>query len=114
MALFATVKVGSAVVKIYTVENRGRDYLSLSYVWAGERKMRMLRHASKADERKARKTARDIATAINNNRGDQLNFFTEDQRIYQAARDALANIPITVDEACREFAAAYWSQNSAA
>lgn len=111
MALFATIKVGSAVVKIYTVENRRRDYLSISYVWAGERKMRMLRHASKADERKARKTARDIATAINDNRGDQLNFFTEDQRIYQAARDALNGIPVSVDAACRTFAANWKRRN---
>lgn len=111
MPLFATVKVGSAIVKIYTVENRGRDYLSLSYVWAGERKQRMLRHASKADERKARKTARDIATAMNEDRGAQLNFFTEDQRIYQAAQDALTGIPVSVDAACRTFAANWKRRN---
>lgn len=111
MALFSTVKVGSAVVKIYAVKNRDRDYLSLSYVWAGERKQRMLRHASKADERKARKTARDIATAMNEDRGDQLNFFSEDQRIYQAAQDALTGIPVTVDAACRTFAANWKRRN---
>lgn len=106
MPLFDTIKVGNNVVKIYEVTNRGNPFLSLSYVWAGERKQRLIRHASQADERKARTLARDLATAMHNGRADQLNYFADDQRIYKAAQDALCKLPISVDAACREYAQA--------
>lgn len=104
--LFDEVKIGNCVVKIYAVKNRGNDFLSLSYNWAGERKQRLLRHASQADERRARSTARDIATAMHNGRADQLNYFADDQRIYKGAQDALSKLPVAVDAACREYAQA--------
>lgn len=106
MALFDTIKVGNCAVKIYTVTNRDRPYLSLAYNWAGERKQRLVRHASQADERKARALARDLATAMHNGRADQLNYFADDQRIFKAAQDALSKLPVSVDAACREYAQA--------
>lgn len=106
MALFDTIKIGNCAVKIYTVTNRDRPFLSLSYVWAGERKQRLLRHASQADERKARALARDLATAMHNGRSDQLNYFADDQRVFKAAQDALSKLPVSVDAACREYAQA--------
>jgi site-specific recombinase XerD len=106
MPLFDTIKIGNSVVKIYSVTNRDRPFLSLSYNWAGERKQRLLRHASQADERKARALARDLATAMHNGRADQLNYFADDQRIFKAAQDALSKLDLPVDAACREYAQA--------
>lgn len=106
MALFDTIKIGNCAVKIYTVTNRDRPYLSLAYNWAGERKQRLVRHASQADERKARALARDLATAMHNGRADQLNYFADDQRVFKAAQDALSKLSVSVDAACREYALA--------
>lgn len=106
MPLFDEIKVGNSVVKIYQVKNRGNDFLSISYNWAGERKQRLLRHASARDEKRARSTARDIATAMHNGRADQLNYFAEDQRVLSAAKDALSKLNVPVDAACREYAQA--------
>lgn len=106
MPLFDEIKVGNSVVKIYAVKNRGNDFLSISYNWAGERKQRLLRHASARDEKRARSTARDIATAMHNGRADQLNYFADDQRIYKAAQDAVSKLNVPVDAACREYAQA--------
>lgn len=82
----------------------------LDYYWAGERCQKMIRHASQADERKARAMAREIAIAINNGRVDQLQLYlghtASEQRIFRAALDALSGLNIGVDSACREYAAA--------
>src|ERR1700738_3849230 len=54
-------KVGDSKVRIRSVKNRGNDFLMLEYYWAGERHQKMIRHASQADERKAKAMAQEIA-----------------------------------------------------
>lgn len=104
MPLFDEISLGGSTVKIYTVENRGFPSLMLSYHWAGERKQRLFRYASGADEKKVRKIAKDIATAMYNGRGDLLTFNEKDKSVLRAARDALSKLGMEVDAACREYA----------
>lgn len=106
MALFDTIKIGNSVVKIYSVTNRGQPSLYLSYHWAGKRGQRMLRHASQADERKARALARELAGGMHNNRPDVLEYTGDDRRTLAAAQEALSEIGVSVDAACREYAQA--------
>lgn len=106
MPLFDTIKIGDSVVKIYTTKNRGKDFLAISYHWAGKRNQRLIRHASQADQRKAKTKAREIASAMHNNRSDLLAYTSIDERLLKAAQDALSPIGIAVDAACREYAQA--------
>lgn len=101
------IKVGDSKVKIRPVKNRGNPFLMLEYYWGGERKQKLIRHASQADERKAKSLAKGIATAMNNRRADQVAYFASEQpQIMAAAQDALSPHGIAVDAACREYATA--------
>lgn len=106
MALFDKVKIGNVEVKIYSIQNRGLDYLYIKYHWAGEAKLRTIRHKTKDDERSARQIAREIAGAIFNNRADHMSDIAKARRMLKIAEDLLSPFHIAVDTACREYAQA--------
>lgn len=108
MALFEVVKVGRETVRIYTIQNRGNDFWKLTYQWSGEWVSKLLRNkGAAADERAARALAREIATAISQGRADHIPDVTSGLRTLKAAEDALSDMSVEVDAACREYAAAY-------
>ena len=107
MALVDTISSGGRKVKIYSVTNRGNDFLKLSYHWAGQWKQRLLRRQGPQDDQRARAAARDLARAMAAGIENDVQDFTKSVRIYRAAEEALSASGMPVDIACREYAMAH-------
>lgn len=105
MAFFDTVKVGNVEARLYKLENKGNPYIYIKSWFAGEPVLRSVRLKTKADEQRARGIARELATAIWNKRADHLSEIGHRTHYtLRAAEDALADLGVTVEEACREYA----------
>ena len=107
MALVDTISSGGRKVKIYSVTNRGNDFLKLSYHWAGQWKQRLLRRQGPQDDQRARAAARYLARAMAAGLEGQVQDFTKGIRIFRAAEEALYATGMPVDIACREYAMAH-------
>ena len=62
MALVDTISSGGRKVKIYSVTNRGNDFLKLSYHWAVQWKQRLLRRQGPQDDQRADRGTRPGAS----------------------------------------------------
>ena len=107
MPLIDTISSAGREVKIYSVKNRGNDFLKLSYHWGGQWKQNLLRRAGPEDDKRARATARDLARAMAAGLEGQVQDFTKGIRIFRAAEEALYATGMPVDIACREYAMAH-------
>lgn len=106
MAYFDKVKVGNVEVKLYKLQNRGNDYIFVKYHWAGEPKLRSMRRKTAKDDVKARALAKEIATAIYNNRAAHISEIGTGTHVLKSAEDSLSSLGVAVDAACREYAQA--------
>ena len=97
-----TVKKGHASVKIYRVENRGREMFTVSYRSPSGRQRRMF-----ADLDTARREANSIAVNLAGGDLEALKLTGRERQLYVAASEAIAHTGITLDVVAREFAAAF-------
>ena len=98
-----TVKVGSAVVKIYRTINRGRVLHTVSYYSAGQPRQRL----NFADLATAKTEAQKIATRISNGEVEVLKLRSHDRGVYLASVEALRDTGRSMDLAAQEYATAF-------
>lgn len=92
------VKAGSSTVKIYRVENRGKDAYNISWHEGAQRKRRMY-----ADFVKARTEAKIIAETINAGQGDTLRLTSKDREAFETAMRLLNPLGIGLAAAASEY-----------
>ena len=96
------VKQGSVVVKIYRVENKGRDSFTVSFHADGKRRQKMF-----ADFDEAHAEAKSKASALSRGELDVLELRSVDSRAYVNAVDLLNPIGVPLELAVKDYAEAW-------
>ena len=97
-----TVTKGHASVKIYRVENRGKEMFTVSYRSPAGRQRRMF-----ADYETARREANNIAAHLAGGDLEALKLTGRERQLYVAANEAIRETGLTLDVVAREFAEAF-------
>ena len=96
------VKKGHASVKIYRVENRGREMFTVAYQTPAGRQRRMF-----TDLEVARREANTIVANLAGGDLEALKLSGRERQLYVAANEAIAHTGISLDVVAREFATAF-------
>ena len=96
------VKAGSVIVKIYRVENKGRDSFTVSYFADGRRKQKMF-----ADFEEAHAEAKSKAISMSKGELDVLHLASADRLAYVHAVEALKPTGMPLELAARDYAEAW-------
>ena len=95
------IKKAHSTVKIYRGENRGKPFFTLAYLTASGRKRENF-----ADLGEAKRTAQSRVDALAKGDMEALKLGGRDRQLYVAATAALEPTGVSIDIACRTFAAA--------
>lgn len=96
------VKSGSVTVKIYKVENKGRDSFTVSYFADGRRKQKMF-----ADFKEAHAEAKSKAISMSKGELDVLHLASADRLAYVHAVEALKPTGVPLELAAKDYAEAW-------
>lgn len=96
------IRVGSVGVKIYKVENKGRDCFTVAYVADGKRRLKMF-----ADFAEAEAEARSKAVSLSKGELDVLELRSGDRFAYVHAVEALRPTGVALELAAKEYAEAW-------
>ena len=96
------IRVGSVGVKIYQVENKGRDWFTVAYVADGKRRLKMF-----ADFAEAEAGARSKAVSLSKGELDVLELRSADRFAYVHAVAALRPTGVALELAAKEYAEAW-------
>lgn len=96
------IKKGHASVKIYRVENRGKEMFTLAYQTPAGRQRRMF-----TDLEAARREANTIVANLAGGDLEALKLTGRERQLYVAANEAIAHTGISLDVVAREFAVAF-------
>src|SRR6185312_14233430 len=96
------IKSGSVIVKLYRVENKGRDSFTVSYFADGKRKQKMF-----ADYEEAHAEAKSKAISLSKGELDVLHLASADRLAYVHAVDALKPTGMPLELAARDYAEAW-------
>lgn len=97
-----TITKGSASVKIYRGQNRGREMFTLSYVTASGRQRENF-----FDFAEAQTQAKDRAEKLSVGDMEALKLTGQERQLYVAAAEAIRPTGLSLDVAARDFAAAF-------
>ena len=95
------IKKAHSLVKIYLGENRGKPFFTLAYMTASGRKRENF-----TDLAEAKRTAQSRVDALAHGDMEALKLGGQERQLYVAAAAALEPTGVSIDIACRTFAAA--------